>query len=165
MADVTVRESTPADAAGIQRIARRGWSAAYGDLLDRETIERAMDEWYAAESVRGQIEREDVAHFVAVENEAVVGYVGGGVSEGEHGAAWTFYVDPDRWDGGVGSRLFERELDALRNRGVTRVTIRVLAENAVGRSFYESRGFEVAEKGIDDIFGETRPAVTYAGGI
>ena len=39
MAGVTVRQSTPADVAGIQRIARRGWEAAYGEFLADATIE------------------------------------------------------------------------------------------------------------------------------
>ena len=165
MADVTVHESTPEDVPGIRYIARRGWEAAYGDFLAAATIERAMDEWYASDTVRGQVEREAVAHFVAVEDGEVVGYVGGGISEGERGAVWTFYVDPDRWGEGIGTRLFERELDALRERGATYVTIRVLAANAVGRSFYESQDFEVAEEGRDDLFGKSQPAVTYAGDI
>ncbi|EMA42441.1 GNAT family N-acetyltransferase [Halococcus saccharolyticus] len=183
MAGVTVRQSTPVDVAGIQRVARRGWAAAYGDFLAEGTIDRAMDEWYASERVREQITRGDVAHFVACETgdvsgsvsgertdpraveEQVVGYVGGGIpdtNERERGAVWTFYVDPDWWGEGIGTRLFERELDALRERGASRVTVRVLAANTVGRSFYESQGFEVAETGEDDLFGETRAAVTYA---
>ncbi|WP_049901748.1 GNAT family N-acetyltransferase [Halococcus agarilyticus] len=182
MAGVTVRQSAPADVAGIQRVARRGWEAAYGEFLAVATVERAMDEWYASESVREQIVDGGVAHFVACETgdvsegtdgkrtdpravEQVVGYVGGGIpdaNEPGRGAVWTFYVDPDRWGRGIGTRLFERELDALRERGATRVTIRVLAANAVGRSFYESQAFEVVERGEDDLFGETRAAVTYA---
>ena len=184
MAGVTVRQSTPADVAGIQRIARRGWEVAYGEFLAEATVEHAMAEWYASETVHEQIVDGGVAHFVAcgtgdvpeqssgkqrdpraVENGEVVGYVGGGiptVDDPERGAVWTFYVDPDRWNEGIGTRLFERELDALVERGATRVTIRVLAANTVGRSFYESRGFEAVEWGEDDLFGETRAAVTYA---
>lgn len=165
MTDVSVRETTVEDVPEIRNVARRGWTAAYGDFLAEATIEHAMDEWYASETVRGQVEREEIAHFVAAGNGEIVGYVGGGISDGESGAVWTFYVDPSRWDEGIGTRLFEHELDALRERGVTRVTIRVLAENAVGRSFYESRGFEVIEESEDDLFGEQQPAVTYAGDI
>ena len=181
MAGVTVRQSMPTDVAGIQRVARRGWEAAYGELLAEETIERAMNEWYAGESIREQITGGDVAHFVACEpprvsngasgkqrdpravaDGAVIGYVGGGVPEDDRGAVGALYVDPDRWGEGIGTRLFERELDALAERGATRVTIRVLAANTLGRSFYESRGFEVVETSEDDLFGETRAAVTYA---
>lgn len=180
MAGVTVRQSMPADVSGIQRVARRGWEAAYGDFLAETTIERAIDEWYASEGVREQITRGDVAHFVACETndgagrasgdqtdpgaveERIVGYVGGGIPEDERGSVGALYVDPDRWEEGVGTRLFERELDALAERGASRVTIRVLAANTIGRSFYESQGFEVVETGEDDLFGETRAAVTYA---
>ncbi|PSQ10572.1 hypothetical protein BRC98_05090, partial [Halobacteriales archaeon QS_7_68_65] len=117
----------------------------------------------------------------AVADGAVIGYVGGGVPEDDRGAVGALYVDPDRRgeghaseasvstgdehsesSGGIGTRLFERELDALAERGATRVTIRVLAANTLGRSFYESRGFEVVETSEDDLFGETRAAVTYA---
>lgn len=78
MASVTVRQSLPEDVPDIRRIARRGWEAAYGDFLAAETIERAMDEWYAGDTIHEQITRGgDVAHFVAV-GEGIVGYVGGG---------------------------------------------------------------------------------------
>jgi ribosomal protein S18 acetylase RimI-like enzyme len=172
MATIAVRESTPDDVPGVRRVARRGWEAAYGDVLDPATIERALEEWYAPAFVRESVERADVVHLVAVDESgrdgAVVGYTGGWVPDAddpERGVVGTLYVDPDRWGAGIGTRLFERALDALRGQGVTRVTIRVLAENAVGRSFYESRGFEVAAESADDLFGETRPAVTYASEI
>jgi GNAT superfamily N-acetyltransferase len=101
------------------------------------------------------------------EDGAVVGDAGGWVPDADdpERVVGALYVDPDRWGAGIGTRLFERALDALREQGVTRVTIRVLAENAVGRSFYESLGFEVAAESAEDLFGETRPAVTYASEI
>jgi hypothetical protein len=45
MADVTIREATVEDVSGVQQVARAGWAAAYGDILQTETIERAMEEW------------------------------------------------------------------------------------------------------------------------
>lgn len=162
---VTVRAATPDDVPGIQRVARRGWSGVYGDFLDDVTIERAMDEWYATESVRAAIERDDVAYFVATDRDAVVGYVNASRGEGNRGTIGTFYVDPARWNEGIGTRLFEHALDALRERGVTRIRIEVFERNAVGRAVYESWGFAVVKRDDESLFGETASVVTYAGDI
>ena len=63
---VSVRASRPGDVDAIRRVARRSWTAAYGDFLDPETVEAAMREWYAPDAVRALVEREDVPHVVAV---------------------------------------------------------------------------------------------------
>jgi ribosomal protein S18 acetylase RimI-like enzyme len=63
---VSVRASRPGDVDAIRRVARRSWTAAYGDFLAPETVEAAMREWYAPDAVRALVEREDVPHVVAV---------------------------------------------------------------------------------------------------
>ena len=168
--DATVREARPGDVPGIRRVARRGWHAAYGDVLDDETIRRALDQWYGPAFVERAVTDPDVAYFVAepadpTDDDAahtVLGYVSGHRASERYGSLTSFYVVPERWGEGVGSRLFERELAALEAQGVERVELEVLAQNAVGRGFYESRGFEAVGESPDDLFGTVHPVVVYA---
>ena len=158
MPTVSVREAQPRDVSGIRHVARRGWQATYGDegLLSSETIETTLQEWYAPESVREQIEREDVGYFVAVDDGAVRGYAAGGPGDrADVGVLAAIYVHPDDWGEGIGSRLCDRVESFLAERGIDTLRIRVLAENEIGVRFYRSRGYEVAAEGEVEL-GEDR---------
>jgi ribosomal protein S18 acetylase RimI-like enzyme len=161
----TVRRGEPGDLAAVRRVARRAWEAAYGGFLAGETIDRAMAEWYGAEVVRERLTRQAGRFLVAVADAdtrgTVVGYVDALLRDGDAVIA-ALNVHPDRWGEGAGGRLLDRALPPLTSRGATRARARALANNDVGRSFYESRGYVVVERGEDHLFGEPVPAVTYA---
>jgi ribosomal protein S18 acetylase RimI-like enzyme len=56
------------------------------------------------------------------------------------------YVLPDRERSGVGTQLLEAGLAAFGQQGVTRLTVSVERDNAIGRRFYRRMGFaEVRE--------------------
>lgn len=167
MVDVTVRPADTGDVPGIRRVARRGWHAAYEDVLARETIEAKLDEWYDPETVRGYVEREGVGYFVAVDDGQVLGYATGGPSDkGEDvGFLGAIYVDPDYWGEGIGSRLLDRIESFLAERGYERLRFRVLAENDVGTSFYRSRGYEAVEETQTELADEVAPELLFEGPI
>ena len=50
------------------------------------------------------------------------------------------YVHPDWWGGGLGTELLGTAVDAL-PPDIKGLTLETLADNEIGRSFYESRGF------------------------
>jgi ribosomal protein S18 acetylase RimI-like enzyme len=167
---VTVRQGEPGDLEAVRRVARRAWEAAYGDVLAGETIDRAMDEWYSAEVVRERLSREAGLFLVATPaadtgagrgEDDVVGYVDGLLRDGD-AVIGALNVHPDWWREGAGGRLLDRAVPSLAEQGASRARARALADNDVGRSFYESRGYVVVERGEDHLFGETVPAVTYA---
>jgi len=147
VSDVTVRPADSRDVPGVQRVARRGWHAAYEGVLSAATIEAKLDEWYDRATIRESVEREDVGYFVAEVDGQVLGYASGGPSdEGDDvGFLGAIYVDPDRWGEGIGSRLLDRVESFLADRGYERLRFRVLAENDVGTSFYRARGYAVVE--------------------
>lgn len=68
MADVTVREATVDDVEAIHRVAKRGWNAAYDDLLSDDAIDAALAEWYDAETTRELVRRDGIAYFVAADD-------------------------------------------------------------------------------------------------
>lgn len=156
MIGVTIREAASGDVPAILRIAERGWHVAYGGFLSQETIDTAMTEWYDPDATREQIEREDVAYFVAEQNGDVLGYASGGPSGEETTAILgAIYVDPDRWEEGIGTALLDEFEAFCRRQGYETIRVQMLAENDIGASFYRNHGYEVVEERATDLFGET----------
>ncbi|QLG49076.1 GNAT family N-acetyltransferase [Natrinema halophilum] len=60
------------------------------------------------------------------------------------------YVRPDDWNEGIGTALLE-ELEARLMAEFDRLRLAVLAENEIGISFYESRGFHRVETRSSDL--------------
>ncbi|MFC4986640.1 GNAT family N-acetyltransferase [Saliphagus infecundisoli] len=156
MTDPTIRTATPEDVTGIRHVAERSWNAAYNGILDGETIDCALEEWYDPDQVREFVDRDEVTYLVAEDGD-VVGYASGGPDgegEGDVAVLGAIYADPDLWGEGIGTALlsaFERE---RRRAGDDAVRLRVLADNEVGIAFYRARGYEPVAEREDELFGE-----------
>lgn len=149
-----VRRATRDDAGDIRRIAEASWREAYGGVLRSETIDAAMTEWYDVDGIEASLKRDDVHTFVAEIDDETVGFATGGPRERDEALLARLYVEPEHWGDGIGTALLDRVIESLRADGFERLSLSVLAENEVGRAFYESRGFETRERVSDDLFGE-----------
>jgi len=138
-----IRPARPTDAAEIERVARAAWHAAYDPVLGPVVVDSVVDRWYALGTLRTEIE-EARWFFVAVEDGSVVGYTHAGRLAGRPRIAelYRIYVDPERWNGGIGTALLGAVLDAACSAGTERIRLLVLADNEVGIEFYRARGFE-----------------------
>jgi len=161
MSNVRIRSARPSDASAIQSVARGSWRAAYDGILDAETIERKVDEWYAVEELAASVDRSDGAFLVAEDrtlerdaengSEALLGF-GQAVPAPEDDSGDTYvlariYVLPDRWGEAIGTRLLDQMIGAVREQGAETLRLGVLADNDGAVGFYEARGFErVREK-------------------
>ena len=137
----TVRAATVDDVPGIQRVARRGWRETYGDFLTEAAIEAILEDWYAADELEGSITSSETVYLVA-ETDEIGGYASAAPTANEEAQLYAIYVDPDHWNEGLGTALLDAVRDRLSDHGIRRLRVEVLAENTVGVSFYESRGFE-----------------------
>ncbi|WP_049901755.1 GNAT family N-acetyltransferase [Halococcus agarilyticus] len=164
MSDVSVRAATVADVDGIQRIARRAWRATYGDFLAEAAIDAILDDWYAAEELEASITAEGSVYLVA-EDEGIAGYASAAPIDAEdddrEAQLYAIYVDPDRWGHGIGTALLDEIVDRLAKRDVEQLRIEVLADNTVGVSFYESRGFERTDERERTVGDRTLPEYVY----
>lgn len=166
-----MRAASAHDVAGIRAVARAAWTATYGDLLRPETIDAALAEWYALDSLRSLVAADDAWCFVAYEGNELVGHASGQPVESDETEAepapsgdaaggptaelGAIYVAPDRQGQGFGTTLLERFEAAARERGCDAVRLRALSANDVGASFYESRGFEAVREESTELFGES----------
>lgn len=156
----SIRNATVEDIPGIQRVADRGWTATYGDFLTETAIETILDDWYAPAQLEAAMTAENAVYLVAG-TEKVAGYASAAPTEDEDAQLYAIYVDPDRWNDGVGTELLDSIIERLTEHDVERLRVEVLGENTVGVSFYESRGFErTAERDIE-LGEQTLPEYVY----
>lgn len=151
----TVRPALPTEAAGIERVARAAWHAAYDPIVGPEDVDAVVDRWYAPESLQKEIE--EARWFFVVEAEgSVVGYAHAGTLPGRPRVAelYRIYVDPECWDVGIGTALLETLLETVCEAGVERVRLLVLAGNEVGIGFYRARGFEAVGRTTTTLEGD-----------
>lgn len=174
---VAIRPAGPADAAGVRRVAEAAYRETYVPIVGHEGVADLLSAWYDPDALRERLATDaGTRTFVAVDADAsgdaasdrVVGYAGAAVSDDPDADATlgTLYVHPERWGEGIGSRLFERARSHLAGRGAERMRIRVLADNDVGRSFYEDRAELVAETRDElDPLGETVRTAVYEASV
>ncbi|BAS26595.1 GNAT family N-acetyltransferase [Limnochorda pilosa] len=143
--DFRVRRADPLDVEGIRAVAAGTWAEAYQGLIPKEVQHRLLAAWYAPEGLRAAIERAESPVLVAEEGGAVCGFAQMGMIGPETAELFRLYVLPTHQRVGLGQRLHEAVLQALRNRGhvVRAVEVTVEEGNRKGRTFYEKLGFRL----------------------
>lgn len=144
---MNVRPAGPEDAREIAEIHVRTWQAAYPGIVPAEYLASLNAERY--ESMwKDNIAKGLPELFVAIEGEAMLGWVAFGPSR-DDGAApteaeiWAIYVSPPQWRKGVGRLLWRHALARLRAQGFTSVGLWAFPENDRGGKFYRALGFKV----------------------
>ncbi len=155
-----VRQATVDDVWAVHETARESWHAAYDEIIGSETVDDVVDDWYAIGDLESSItdatDRDDAA-FIVVEPTPAdcesetdsdferdclgFAHVVPWPENADVGYLVRLYVRPERWGSGAGTRLLER-LEADLESSFDRIRLSVLADNDVGVSFCESRGFE-----------------------
>lgn len=150
------REATLDDIASVQRVARASWHRAHDHILGENAVEKLLDRWYSRDGLEESIGREDAIMFLAIDDGEVVGFTQGGPSEDgpADAAVGAIYVLPEYWGEELGTELLERLFDIFRTDGCESVWLIVMADNAVGRSFYDKHGFEVHEERTVELAGQ-----------
>ncbi|GAA0462702.1 GNAT family N-acetyltransferase [Halococcus dombrowskii] len=150
---MTIREAATDDAEAITAIARESWSHDYPDILSRDTAEQGVEEWYAPETIRTEIDSDDAVVPVAEHDGEMVGFAHA-VADETGGTVLRVYVAPDHRGDGIGSDLLDHARQRLVDRGAGRLRAMVLAENEPGNEFYRRLGFELRERNETRIGGE-----------
>lgn len=185
-----IRPALPSDAPGIHRVSGRSARAAYEGVVEDETIIEAVERPAFEDQVRAWLDEvaddERVIYLVAEVEERVGKGPEGTGPDGEMAGAdivgfaqlcrgerspepvapgeaflVSLYVDPDRWNEGVGSALMDAVVDRLPDE-VTVLSLDVLATNDLARGFYENRGFRPVAEGTYEVDDVAYPTERYA---
>ena len=82
--------------------------------------------------------------FVAEIKNEIVGVIMAG-NDGRRGYIYHTAVTPEYQNQGIGSKLVDTAINALKNQGINKVALVVFDRNAHGNAFWEKSGFTVRE--------------------
>lgn len=160
-ARLVIRPTDPeGDRAARAEVVRRGWEVAYRDIFSRAEIQGVFDgslslhgDWTARRTT-------SVGTLVAELEGQVIGIAGLGLMEPGVGELGALYVLPDQQGHGVGRRLWEAAVTALRQRGCTEMEVWTLARAAAWH-FYEARGCARMRGGLLRVGEHAEPVIGY----
>jgi len=145
---LVVRRATDADAPALGRLGAMLLRAHYAfdpqRFIAPGSNPESGYEWF----LRGQLEEDDAAVFVAEQDRQVIGYVFAAlepISWKELREACGFIhdivVDDPQRRGGVATALMEAAIEWLRGRGAPRVILGTAERNAAAQRLFEKLGF------------------------
>jgi ribosomal protein S18 acetylase RimI-like enzyme len=143
----SIRAAVPEDAEEVEQLRVVGWQSAYRGILPDAYLDSMRVD--VARRRRQITDRSaTVVESVAVQADAIVGWVVGGHSQDAfragpgQGEIFACYVRPEWWGRGVGRLLMTHAVSALAEAGLDDVTLWVLEDNHRARRFYEACGFQ-----------------------
>jgi ribosomal protein S18 acetylase RimI-like enzyme len=168
---MNIRPAAPTDSESIRRVSARSSRAAYEEILDDEALIETMEDpemsQQIADHLREVRETAAIVYLVATAGAEICGFVqllaGERTPERtdeEEAFLKSLYVHPDHWGEGVGTALLEAGVERLPESADT-LSLAVLADNDIGRGFYESRGFEKVGPSEFEVDGVSYDTVIY----
>ncbi|WP_078394934.1 GNAT family N-acetyltransferase [Shouchella patagoniensis] len=113
-------------------------------LLASESIDRRCKEFFNKARVLKEVTERNWnwgGYIVAVENGHVIGAGGGGMTGEGIGEVFVLYLDPNRRNEGIGSRILKAITEQQKVLGATEQWVSVQKDNQKGIPFYEAKGF------------------------
>ena len=144
----TIKKATTNDIQLINEMAQIVFPATYREILSKEQIEYMMEWMYSLDSIRQQMEEEGHVYLIACEECEAAGYVSVQQQGKDLFHLQKIYVLPAFWKDGLGRRLFEVAVNAIRDLHPTpcRMELNVNRQNpALG--FYEHMGMKKVREG------------------
>lgn len=96
------------------------------------------------ENISKYLQRNPNTSFVAIENSEIVGVILAG-HDGYRGFIHHTAVSVSHRGIGIGTKLVNTAVDAIRNEGINKVVLVAFKTNTLGNSFWEKQGFTVRE--------------------
>ena len=148
----TIRKATSTDCELIHKLAWQIFPETYKEILSKEQTEYMMEWMYSIPNLKKQMLEEGHIYYLAFEEGKPVGYV----SIQQEGAdlfhLQKIYVLPDMQGKGVGRKLFERAVEAVKELHPTKCSVELNVNRENGAlHFYEKMGMKKLRSGDFDI--------------
>ncbi len=160
---VSIRRARPADAAGLSGVFDASWREAYQGVIPGVALERFLARRGGA-AWRAMIGGGRGLALVEF-GERIAGYAAYGRARDRtiraEGEIDELYIAPEFQGLGFGTRLFRAVRNDLIDRGLTRIGVWALADNARARAFYERLGGVPGPEGFERVSGFSLPKTAY----
>jgi GNAT superfamily N-acetyltransferase len=135
-----LRAAEPDDAMGVARVHVRSWQVGYRNLLPDDYLERLRPEERAQRYNFANADPRQPKTIVAAEAGVIHGFATTAPARDSDapdlGELCALYVDPERWQHGIGALLVSAARDHLLDQGFRNAILWVLAGNARAERFY-----------------------------
>ncbi|MBS0584637.1 MAG: GNAT family N-acetyltransferase [Proteobacteria bacterium] len=149
-----LRPAEPDDAIDVARVHVRAWQAGYRGLLPQDYLDGLRVEDRARRYDFANPDPRRPATLVAVADGAICGFATTAPARdadlAECGELSALYVDPARWNRGVGTALVRAARARLRAQGLREAVLWLLAGNLRGDRFYRRDGWHADGFGRKD---------------
>ncbi|MGW0432987.1 N-acetyltransferase family protein [Micromonospora sp. NPDC003197] len=141
---ITLRPAQAGDLMAVGELHYRARLSAYRDIVPADALAAisadSMGRWWVE---RWPYERDTHTMTVAEDGDRLVGftYLGPSPDLPATGELYAIHLDPAEQGRGVGRTLVVDALERMRQRGWSRATLWVLADNTHARRFYERGGW------------------------
>ncbi|MBB4041371.1 GNAT superfamily N-acetyltransferase [Microvirga flocculans] len=160
---VSIRHAKPDDAAALSKVFDAAWREAYLGIIPGITLEKMLsrrsERWWRSTISRGR-------PLVVLDlGQGAVGYASYGRCRDRslpaNGEIDELYLRPEHQGLGFGRRLFKAVRNDLKDRGLDRIAVWALADNARACAFYAGLGGEPIARVEERIGGTPLAKVAY----
>lgn len=111
------------------------WEEVFPDAAPHNNPAHVIEEKLAVDDLIFVAEQDGIIHGACQ-----AGY------DGHRGWLYSVAVSPDQRRRGIGTRLINKAIDALKKRGCQKINLQIRAGNTPVIGFYESLGFKVEDR-------------------
>jgi ribosomal protein S18 acetylase RimI-like enzyme len=144
------RQARRKEIAEIQRLARRIWDEAYGELLSKEQIEYMLRMMYSEKSIGEELQRGTVWELLIADN-TPCGYLSYGLSENNSVKLFKIYIEKPFRGTGIARGCLSRVKEYAARNGRGHVFLTVNKNNKRAIRAYEKNGFAITASVVTDI--------------
>lgn len=145
-----IRNMTIDDINSVQDIAEMSWLATYAGIIPEEIQKRFLKAAYSDEMMHKRLNHS--LFLVAETDSGVVGFANFSFANDQGEAnLGAIYLYPGQQSKGIGTAMLQEGINQL--DGVVSISVEVEKDNAIGKSFYEAKGFETVDEYDDEIDG------------
>ncbi|MGG0644552.1 GNAT family N-acetyltransferase [Sporosarcina gallistercoris] len=145
-----IRTMKSEDTQQVQKVAKLSWNATYDAIIPVDVQERFLKNAYSDDMMSRRIQNSVM--LVAEQEGIVVGFANfTRVNEAGESELAAIYLIPDAQGQGIGTALLLKGMNFLDDAKT--IVLTVEAENQIGKTFYEAKGFDVIDEFEEDFDG------------